>query len=277
MGDSSTPLRDLLNRSGIPFQLAVEAAIRSVGLKHGIEDVRSEVPYSDGFLDIVARKARILFVFECKRADDKPWVFLLPEAEQTNQTRCRVEWFNGRAPIPKQSQPGHSRVFCGEWNMGEPSPESGFCVVPKGSPVQSLEAVCRELLAGAHDLLAREEIAREEFATVIPVLITTAHLHTCALEPSDIALDTGELAPGQGGFETTTFVRFRKSLVTARSNSYESAPMDLRHWTADRERTVFVLNPSALGRFFAGFRSFHCGDGFHGTPMEFLNPPQLAE
>lgn len=161
--------------------------------------------------------------------------------------------------------------------LRDPSPESEFCVVPKGSPVQSLEAVCKELLVGAHDLLAHEEIARDEFATVVPVLITTARLHTCAVEPSKIALDTGELAPDCGQFGTTTFVRFRKSFVASRSNSYESAPMVLRHWTADRERTVFVLNPSALERFFAGFRSFHYGDGFHGAPAEFLNPPELTE
>lgn len=276
MGDRTTPLRELLNRSGLPFQIAVEAAIRDIGGRHGIDEVRGEVPYSKGFIDVVARKDRIHFMFECKRADDKPWVFVMSDPDQRNRTRCRLEWFNGRAPMPSQPLPQHSRVFCCEWNMVEPSPEAAFCALPKGSPIQSLEALCRDLLAASHDLIADERISRDEFATAVPVVVTTAKLHTCLLSSKSISLDAGEIAAHAGEFTATDLVRFRKSLVTERSNSYDQTPMDLRHWVADRERTVFVMNPSGLERFLAGFRSFHYGDSFYAAPEEFRHPPSLT-
>jgi hypothetical protein len=54
--------------------------------------------------------------------------------------------------------------------------------------------------------------------------------------------------------------------------------MVLKDWAADRERTVFVLTPSALERFLFGFRAFTVMDNFHGvTPVEFRNPPRLEE
>ena len=91
MADKTSPLRDLLNRSGFPFQLAVENAIRTVGAKYHIQDVRREVPWARGFVDVVAQRAEILFAFECKRVDDKSWVFLISDDERERQTRWGFE------------------------------------------------------------------------------------------------------------------------------------------------------------------------------------------
>jgi hypothetical protein len=269
MTDPNEPLRDLLNRSGIPFQLAVENAIRTVGTRYGVEVVRREMPWANGFLDIVARRDQVLFAFECKRVEDKSWIFVISDDAKMNQSRCRLEWFNGRAPAPKIPLNGHSRVFCAEWNMVEGSPESDFCIVPKGTPIGSLEAVCRDLLLGCHDLLADEEISHGgEYATIVPVVITTAKLYTCRFDPAGVPIETGKLDVSAGQFTTTDLVRFRKSLVTARSNSYDSSKMVLKDWGVDRERTVFIVVPSALQRFLAGFRSFLALD-FGGVPKEF--------
>jgi len=95
-------------------------------IKYRIEDVRREVPWAEGFLDVVAQRNESLFVFECKRVDDKSWVFLISDDGKECQTRCRLEWFNGSAPMPNKRSPGHSRVFCCEYNVVEPSLESEF-------------------------------------------------------------------------------------------------------------------------------------------------------
>ncbi len=161
--------------------------------------------------------------------------------------------------------------------MCEGSPESAFCIVPKGTPIGSLEAVCRELLSGCHSLLADEQITRrDELSVVVPVVITTAKLYKCKFDPAVVALETGKLNVSDGQFVEVDFVRFRKSLVTARSNTYNSSGMVLKDWAADRERTVFVLTPSGLGRFLFGFRSFSAND-LNGIPKEFTTPPKLNE
>jgi hypothetical protein len=258
MADPNTPLCDLLNRSGIPFQLAVEHKIRTIGPHYGVNVVGREVPWANGFVDVVAEKYvtgeafKILFVFECKRVDDKPWVFVPSKNQGDNEGRCRLEWFNRKAPVPPRPSPGHSRVFCAEWHMCEGSPESEFCIVQKGTPIGSLEAVCRELLSACHHLLADEEITHKgEVPVVVPVVITTAKLHICQFDPAVIAPETGKLNVSDGQYVEADFVRFRKSLVTerSRSESYISPDMVLESWAADRERTVFVLTPSALERF----------------------------
>lgn len=271
MTDPFQPLRDQVNRSGIPFQLAVENLIRKEARKTEVEVVGREVPWGKGFIDIVAKKGdRMFFAIECKKVEEKSWSFLLPDSLRYSETRCRLEWFNGRA----SKKPGQSRVFCSEWNMAEPSPESEFCIVPKGTPISSLEAVCGELLASCHALLELDDeiFLDQEFATMIPVIVTNANLYTCKFKPDQISLKTGELDIEHGEFESVDIIRFRKSLVNLPSNPYNAPRLTLSNWAADRERTVFLVSPSAIVRFFGGFRSFMSAN-FHGIPEEFRNPP----
>jgi hypothetical protein len=153
MSDTYQPLRDLISRSGVPFQLAVENAMRTRGAKYGVEVVRREVPWANGFIDIVAKISdRIYCAVECKRVTDKSWSFVLTDNSRGSATRCRIEWFNGKAG--KGSD--RSRVFCSEWNMGESSPESEFCILPKDTAIGSLESVCKGLIASCHNLLESE-------------------------------------------------------------------------------------------------------------------------
>lgn len=257
MADPDKPFRDLLNRSGIPFQLAIEEATRRVGARHGVEIVRREIPWSNGFVDIVARREQILFAFECKRVDDKSWLFVSSNQGTDNVTRCRLEWRKGMIPRPTNPLTGRDRVFCSEWDMCEGSPESDFCVIPKGSPVKSLESVCRELISACHDLLADEDITYGDNVTpIVPLVVTTAKLLTCRFDPGGLPTDTGKLDAGLGQFTPVDLMRFRKPLVTDGSNPYQSSGMALKDWAADRDRTVFVLSASALERFLAGFRAF---------------------
>lgn len=275
MTDEATPLRELLNRSGIPFQLAVEEAIRDLASRHGITECHREVPSADGFIDVVARKDNILFAFECKRVDDKPWVFVIPDEAHANVTRCRLMWFNGRAPEPDLLVPHWSRVFCSEWNLVEPSAEAGYCVVPKDTPIRSLEATASELLKHCQELLDDDSIHRgSELVPIVPVIVTNAWLKVCRIDGSVVPLNSGKIGSGDGNFADVDLVRFRKSLVNQRSNSYDDDPLRLPDWIVDRERTVFVARPEALGRLFHGFRSFTATEP-DGLPSAFTHPPAL--
>ena len=159
--------------------------------------------------------------------------------------------------------------------MVEPSIESQYCMVPKGTPIASLEAVCNEVLASCHDILDNEKnIHRDnDFAAMVPVIVTNAKLYSCTFNPQQVIHRSGELDPNDGQFNCVDMVRFRKSLSNQGSNPYSNTPMDLSQWTAERDRTVFVVNPSALGRFFNGFRSFMPA-GYQPAPAHFINPPQ---
>jgi hypothetical protein len=203
------------------------------------------------------------------RIDDKAWIFLVSEEKQKRATRARLEWFNGKAPISKD----HSRVFCNDFGVVEASPESDFCFVPKGTAINSLEDICSELLAGCHDLLSNQEIRlASNSAIIVPVIVTNAILKVCLLDPKTVPLETGKIGDDVADFVDAPFIRFRKSLVTRRSNSYDTSRLNLWEWTADTERTVFIVRPSALGHFFSGFRAFPDPDEISS---EFINPPAL--
>lgn len=75
-----------------------------------------------------------------------------------------------------------------------------------------------------------------------------------------------------GSLREVDSLRFRKALVSERSNDYHHHDLPLPEWAADRERTVFIVSPSGVNRFLSGFRAFHLQDGKE-YPPEFLNPP----
>jgi len=106
MGNDSVPLRELLNKSGIPFQLPIETLIRGHETKTAVRVIGTEVPWAKGFIDIVASTSdRMFFGIECKKVDDKAWIFVCGNGARQAETRCTIEWFNGRAGDARRSVP----------------------------------------------------------------------------------------------------------------------------------------------------------------------------
>lgn len=127
----------------------------------------------------------------------------------------------------------------------------------KGSgPTDLIEDTCRGLLGNCRDLLGDRDIDLGGITIAIPVLVTTAKLYTCLISAAGVDLDTGKIGDHVGQFESADLVRFTKTLVTHRSNPHDDDQTDLLAWARDRRRTVFIMNPSALERFFYAFRSF---------------------
>src|SRR5208283_4505479 len=97
------------------------------------------------------------------------------------------------------------------------TPESQFCVVPgqdrKSRPM--LERVASELIE-ATEALAYEDLnlnTKHTFVRIyVNVIITTAELHVCSVDPSTISIETGMIEDAK--FKVVPFLRFRKSLYT---------------------------------------------------------------
>ena len=267
-----TPLIKAVDKSGFPFQLAVERELRALGERHSWALV-PEVPIGDRFADIVLRRPYLLAVLECKRVDGERWQFLVPKGSSSNRARCRVEWHNPRAVRrPVLGVMPLSKVFCSECTMSEGSYEANICVLPKKGAVDSLEALSRDLLETTHrlgDLFGLKFDATPTY--LIPVIVTNAELSICEYDPASLDINAGHL--GEVTFKPADFVRFRKTLVSRRSNDYVWQRGSLEAWASDRERTVFVVSPGGLDRFLSGFRAFGYVDRDQHPP-EFVSPPE---
>lgn len=251
--DPDAPLRNQVNRSGFPFQLAVESVIRETEGTHKWRVVSSEFPCRLGFIDLVLSQGDLIATLECKKVEDQSWIFLAEEGQSQRINRCRLEWFK---PASLRKVPSEAPIFASEFSMCEGSPESKFCVIPKGKgPIQTIESVCTELLSASHALLEPMDLKRpQNYQAVVPVLVTNAILKTCVYQPGELDIETGHLDKGM--FSDTDFIRFRKPLVRDRSNFSATEPLELLNWSVDRERTVFIVHPKGLVRFLFGFRSF---------------------
>jgi len=257
-----------MNKSGFPFQLAVEHLVRVSENQHDWAVVATEFPWEDGFVDLVLRRGPMLIIGECKRATEEKWIFLVPPGSRDDVQRSRLEWWNGRAPEPPALEATifHTRLFCDDFFVLPASAESEYCVVPKGkSAVPSLEAVCSVLLSAVHEIGDLPGVEhRADFEALVPVIITNAQLVTAHLSPGEEQLTSGEI--DDADFRFHKFMRFRKSLVVRRSNDYDDSLMTLESWKADRVRTVFVVQARHLVEFLSAFNNLRFDDMFRTPP-----------
>src|SRR5207247_4840032 len=72
-GGPNTPLIKAIEKSGYPFELAVERELRDLGKKHDWPVVMREVPVGDSFADLVLQRPGLLLVVESKRVEDETW------------------------------------------------------------------------------------------------------------------------------------------------------------------------------------------------------------
>lgn len=236
-------LRKNLNSSGFPFQIAVESVIANIS---GWKVSKREYPWhnndtgQNGFIDIIAEKNSVTLVVECKRVRDTEWIFL---CSPTNMDRSHARFWVNRVGGREQA------VGWYDGQVEPSSPEADFCaVIGQDHRKPLLENLASELIS------ATEAFAVEEFPffkdipismCYFPVIITTAELYICKIDPSDIEMESGEIK--NPTFEAVPFLRFRKSLTTAPPRFAIERPITRPEELAEaRERTVFVLNASNL-------------------------------
>lgn len=241
----------LVNAAGFLFQLRVQQEIESSFLKHQKQIIAREHHWCDpqtgreGFIDlIISTGTNGKMIIECKRVRDANWVFLVPESSQET----------GLAHILWTSKLNDTRQVAA-WDpfvLTPPSLEAEFCIVRGQSQNQQpmLERIS-DLLLRSTECLAEEEfiydrpIGKIGLRFYFPVIITTASLHVCRFDPSDVDIVSGELT--QPNFHEVPFLRFTKSLSSRISSS--TSPHDIAQSAMENRRTVFVVNSRKLDPF----------------------------
>lgn len=246
-------LQTHVNSSGFPLQIKIEHLLKAdkysqwrvLTKEHSWFDSGRG---SSGFIDLVLEKQseNTMLVLECKRVRETAWIFLVEQHAPKTSKHVKswvAHYISGNRGL-------HGWVD----RPGEPeTAESEFCVVigqdPKAKPM--VERVASELVE-ATEAFAEEDFlyhkGQMDFVRIfVPVIVTTAELHVCRFDHSDISLATGEI--DKMGFEVVPFVRFRKQLSNRQIPLRLNQRTTYRDIDREKENTVFVVNSQHIMEF----------------------------
>lgn len=249
-------LREQVNRSGFPLQIALEHTISSSYDSHGWRVYSKEHSWrnidagTSGFIDLALldRFSTSIMVVECKRVQNSHWIFLNPFNGGNNRRHAKT-WI---------SLIEGDEVKSFDWAdiaIDPSTPESEFCVVPgqdsKSKPM--LERVAADLTE-ATEGFAREDLnvlSREkgDLRLYYNVIVTTAGLKVCDFAPSSISISDGTLS--EANFRDVPYLRFRKQLSVNRD--IQQVEMYRRSSFREKENTVFVVNSDHFVEFLREF------------------------
>lgn len=257
---------DQVNRSGFPFQIAVEDEINLMrNMREPWLTVGTEVPWQEGFIDIVVRRHEAIAILECKRVEPHDWIFLVPQsAEKT----IRVSWnfFDARTV-----EPGKPGLYLGEFTMASHSYEASLCALNKNKTSNlTLEKLCQELMRASQGIADFPALKREtEIEILIPILVTTARLLVCRYNARQVDPLDGIIHKGSAEFEEVPYIRFRKAfelLMEAKPDTQ----MSLRQLAAQHQQTVFVCNGAHIKRLLLDLqKKITLRDGRYRQLLEF--------
>lgn len=251
-------LVEIVNQSGFPLQIAVVSQIARTTRQHFWQVLytehawRNEFEDADGYIDVVLETTgqNLVLVIECKRVRETSWIFLKPTGEP------EVRW-DAKFWLSRHAE-GRWTYF--DWVDGalkSASPQAEYCVVrgedPKAKPM--LERVSAEVVAATEALAWEEKGLPDKYRHPIrlyaSVIVTTAELQVCTLDPNDVSLRDGTLHDAD--FRVVPFVRFRKQLST-RSGAMKPVGHDVYKALAHaKERMVFIVNAESLLEFLKAF------------------------
>jgi hypothetical protein len=270
MTDENTPLRELVDRSGYAFNMAVAETVRRSGDRHLWRVEAEEIPWSrkeeSGFVDVVITRDRAVGIIECKKVNnDESLVFLTRHDQGRHVTRCRLEVYVQEVPerdgehaaAPAIRLLPDPRFLVGECNMPTGSPESGYCVAKKGSSSANLnlDGIASHLLESCEGLLGDWDLKLPGSVTAcIPIIVTNAKLWTCTFDPAAMDLGVADLPP-EAAFQSQPFVRFRKAFRRSAGLFAPDVKKSMVQVVEQGERTVFVVDARHLVPFLAGLRS----------------------
>ena len=251
MVGKNNKLKELVNSSGFPFQLAVENEIQSISSQTQWKIITREHPWrnindeAEGFIDLVVGHGAVRLVLECKRPRGGLWVFLISDKRQESVKRFRVCWAHCR---PNRSD----LVGWDDFDILPMSPESEFCVIRgQGENTKPLLERLGRYVLSSTEALATEELNLirspqiDHLRLLAPVIVTSAELKICKLSPEEISVSNGTITESE--FKTVPWIRFRKSLAV--SEVEYSKFNELSEITEKKERSLFVINSSHLSDF----------------------------
>lgn len=259
MGDRNSHLREIINRSGFPLQVALESAVAKGRGNYRWRPLASEVPWFDElkgeerFIDLLLTRDHLRLIVECKRRKEADWVFLVhPESRPDTASVC-CRWVQSFGNAGTR----------GDWSsfpLDPETPESQFCAIRGASERQTpmLERVASELIR-ATEFMADPELGSgkhyedSDYCAFVPVIATTARLSVCRFDPGQIPLETGVLPTEKGQFVEVPAVRFSRSMLAAGEEypTYACAT----HRATESIKTVFVINTAHFVEQIESFRT----------------------
>lgn len=243
-------LAELVNASGLALQLKVEHTIKQ-NIDHAWRVVSREHPWSlgddMGFVDLVLTSDVASCVVECNQARDGTWVFIVPKDADGKRTAMRVSWLSGKK-YPQITS------GCGNVDLLPFSYESSFCVASgTGSRDRTmLERMCTTLLRSC-DALATQEVKilsamqQSYGGYYVPMIVTTAELYACKLDPDSVSLADGNL--GNTELESVPYVRFTKAFTAGSMVTSGAMPASLEELAEQEARTIVIVNATHVVDF----------------------------
>jgi hypothetical protein len=248
-------LAELVAASGLALQLKVEDAIKQNN-DHAFRVVSREHPWSLGndlgFVDLVLASDVASCVIECTQARDGSWVFIVPKEADGKRTGMRVSWLSGKK-YPQVTS------GCSNVDLLPFSYDASFCVASGiGARDRTmLERICSTLLRSC-DALATQEIKilsamqQSYGGYYIPMIVTTAELYACKLDPDKVSLADGDLSDSD--FEKIPYIRFTKAFSVDSVVTSSAMPASLEELSEQESRTVVVVNASHVVDFLTAVR-----------------------
>lgn len=238
---------DQVNRSGFPLQIGVEDEIRALSsTRDPWHIVGAEVPWAEGFIDLVARWGPLLAVVECKRVDDQEWIFLVPTDDEPT-IRTNWNFYDSR-----EAPPGRPGLYLGEFTMASSSFEASMCVMSKkNSGNVTIERMCQDLIRASQGIVNVPVVKPEgELEILVPILVTTAKLTICKYNSRQIDPYDGIIPDGAATFEQgVPYVRFRKAFELL-TEMQSDVPIPLAMLAEEHQQTVLVCNGACVKRLF---------------------------
>lgn len=237
-------LAKAINDSGFPMQLGLKHLVETGGSRWHV--ALSEHPWNDPasgddkFLDFVLRSGNELMVVECKRSRDTDWIFLREPTGQAPNNKRRI----ARAWITVQKPDGSQTV--NEWNeilVDPDSPIAQYCVIRKSNQrtQELLERTAAEVVRAVESIATQDiNVSRAKHSLLrsiyIPVIVTTARLFVCDVDPS--TFDPADGAILSSDFSRVGMVRFVKTLNHPKSYGDAS---NLEEVAMQAERSVLIV------------------------------------
>jgi hypothetical protein len=258
--------KGIINDSGYPLQILIEHLVKTQLHENGWAVLVKEHQWSDpdtgneGFIDLIlgSHQYNIRLIIECKRVSGK-WNFLLPTGTYpSGQTRLL---FAGRKSI--------ETPWNITWKDGFINPEcedAVYCVmeVEGKKDNRTLEKYSSELL-NALESLAQQETKINNFPNIplknvqlppvnamyyMSIIVTTAKLQKCVIDPLKINIDDGKI--DNGIVSQIPFIRFRKNLPSIFETD-NSKITNIKEMNLANERSVFIVQADKFVEFLSRF------------------------
>ena len=255
--DFKKKLTKIVNASGFVFQLAIEQHIKKTVGEHQWHVVTREHPWRNtetgntGFIDLILERNFDRLVIECKRTHNARWIFLLEKKEKESVGTILCQWSETIRPRRDIER----NFACGCWDFVThlSSAEAEFCTIrgsgEKDQPM--LERIAKKLVQSVDSLIIEQKnnVQRKEYERCIylPVIVTTAELYTCLIDPEKVSLESGEISYEDTHLQKVPYVQFKKTLATDLNTNIVAK--NLRDINNALQRTVLVVSARKLRNF----------------------------